>query len=79
MADGDGGPIDLCGLSCAFVLAGIVQAIGDGRDRLEVLCDHPTTVHQTVPLFCETRGYRLESRPEIYPLERQVYRLLISR
>ena len=71
-------PTDLCGLSCVFVLAEIVRMLSAG-DSTSVICDHPTTIHDTVPLFCKNNGYHLEVTPEIYPLDRQVYRLSISR
>lgn len=71
--------LDLRGLACAFVLAEIDRALGGAPNRaVEVLCDHPTTVHDTVPSYCRKHGYKLAKRPEIYPLHSQVYRLRIS-
>jgi len=46
---------------------------------VEVLCDHPTTVEQTLPEFCEKHGYKLDVEPEIYPLGSGVSRLRIER
>lgn len=70
--------LDLCGLPCPFVLAELSQALSErGAMTVEVLCDHPTTVHETVPSFCRKHGYQLDVQPEIYPLHSQVYRLRI--
>jgi TusA-related sulfurtransferase len=71
-------PLDLRGLPCPFVLAEITQVLGGQQGNvIEVLCDHPTTVHETVPRFCRKHGYELDVQPEIYPLHGQAFRLRI--
>lgn len=75
----DSNAIDLCGLSCPFVLAEIEDALVGDRETVEVICDHPTTVHDTVPAYCRQRGYELTTQPKIYPLDRQHFRLRISK
>jgi TusA-related sulfurtransferase len=72
-------PVDLCGMSCPFVLAAIDEALEGDAAEVEIICDHPTTVHETVPAYCRSHGYKLEVQPEIYPLDRQCYRLRICR
>lgn len=71
-------PLNLQGLTCAFVLAQIDRALAE-RDVVEVQCDHPTTIHETIPQYCRSHGYDLTVTPEIYPLDGQVYRLRISK
>lgn len=72
-------PLDLCGLSCAFILAEIDRALTEGATVVEFLCDHPTSINETIPLYCRRHGYHLEVTPEIYPLDRHVYRVRIVR
>lgn len=74
-----GKPLDLRGIPCAFVLAELDRALGEHGGAVEILCDHPTTIHETVPEYCRSHGYKLEVRPEIYPLDSQAYRLRITR
>ena len=71
-------PLDLRGMSCAFVLPEVDQALAD-YDMVTALCDHPTTIHQTMPQYCRSHGYKLTMKPEIYPLHSQAYRLSISK
>ena len=71
-------PLDLRGMPCAFVLAEVERALADGN-VVEVQCDHPTTIHETVPAYCRSHGYDLTVKPEIYPLDSQVYRLRIAK
>lgn len=71
-------PLDLRGMPCAFVLAEIERALADS-DVVEVQCDHPTTINDTVPEYARSHDYDLTVKPEIYPLDSQVYRLRIAR
>lgn len=71
-------PLNLCGLTCAFILAEIDRALAE-CDVVEVQCDHPTSIHETVPQYCRSHGYDLTVTPEIYPLDGQVYRLCITK
>lgn len=71
-------PLDLRGMPCVFVLAEIERALAD-TDVIEVQCDHPTSIHDTVPEYCGCHGYQLTVEPEIYPLDSQVYRLRIAK
>lgn len=71
--------MDLRGVSCAFALAEIEQALEAHDGVIEVLCDHPTTIHETIPAYCRKQGYKLTVTPEIYPLDSQSYRLRISK
>ena len=41
-------PLNLCGLTCAFILAEIDSALAE-RDVVEVQCDHPTTFTKPCP------------------------------
>ena len=68
--------LDLRGLECPFVLGEIVRALHDRPDpALEVLCDHPTSVHDTVPAFCRSHGYDLAAER----VGGSVFRMRISR
>ena len=71
-------PLDLRGMPCAFVLAEIERVLADS-DSVEVQCDHPTTINDTVPEYARSHGYDLTVKPEIYPLDSQVYRLRIAK
>jgi len=71
-------PLDLRGMPCAFVLAEIESALA-ASDVVEVQSDHPTTVNDTVPEYCRSHGYDLTVKPEIYPLDSQVFRLRIAK
>lgn len=71
-------PLDLRGLSCVFVLDQVHRHITSKGGELEVLVDHPTAIHETIPEYCACQGYGLDVQPEIYPLDGQVYRLRIS-
>jgi TusA-related sulfurtransferase len=70
--------IDLAGVACAFALAEIVRAVADRGGPVEAICDHPTTVHETIPQYCKAHGYRLTVTPEIYPLDSHTYRMRIE-
>ena len=70
--------IDLAGVACAFALAEIVRAVAEQRGPVEAICDHPTTVHETIPAYCKAHGYRLTVTPEIYPLDTHTYRMRIE-
>ena len=71
-------PIDLRGMPCVFVLAEIERALAEQDGDVTILCDHPTTIHETVPEYCGCHQYKLTVEPEIYPLHGQVYRLRIE-
>jgi len=60
------------------VLEQLHRHLASNGGEVEVLADHPTTIHETVPEYCACQGYHLEVQPEIYPLDSQVYRLRIS-
>ena len=70
--------IDLQGMTCAFALAEIERALAEQGGPVEVLCDHPTTIHETIPAYCKAHGYRCTVTPEIYPLDTQAYRVRIE-
>ena len=70
--------LDLRSLSCPFVLSELVNNLGE-RDEVEFLCDHPTTISDSLPKFCEFHGYELQMNPEIYPINGNAYRVKVSK
>jgi TusA-related sulfurtransferase len=70
--------VDVRGMTCAIALADVALALAQDEGSIEVLCDHPTTVHETIPEYCKMNGYRCTITPEIYPLHMQTYRVRIE-
>ncbi|MBU0607270.1 MAG: sulfurtransferase TusA family protein [Armatimonadetes bacterium] len=71
-------PRDLSGMPCAFVLAEIDRALAEA-DVVEILCEHPTTINESVPAYCASHGHKLTSQMQVYPLDRKLVLLRIER